>query len=78
MCPSGIAGNLIWSGLLLVAGGVVSAQTATDVRIVTPSDIQWVPVPGYPAGYARMMLEGKAGDPGAHTSGWRGHDFVVW
>lgn len=68
MCPRRVARNLIWSGLLLVAGGVVSAQTArTDVRIVTPSDIQWVPVPGYPPGYARMMLEGTAGDPGAHT-----------
>jgi quercetin dioxygenase-like cupin family protein len=68
MCPSGVARNLIWAGLLLVAGGVVSAQTArTGVRIVTPSDIQWVPVPGYPPGYARMMLEGKADEPGAHT-----------
>jgi len=67
MCPSGIARNLIWSGLLLVAGGLVSAQTAGAVRIVTPSDIQWVAVPGYPPGYARMMLEGKADEPGAHT-----------
>jgi quercetin dioxygenase-like cupin family protein len=68
MCPRCVARNLIWSGLFLVAGGVVSAQTArSDVRIVTPSDIQWVPVPGYPPGYARMMLEGKAGEPGAHT-----------
>lgn len=65
---SGVARNLIWCGLLLVAGGVVSAQTArTGVRIVTPSDIQWVPVPGYPPGYERMMLEGKADEPGAHT-----------
>src|SRR5437899_11537106 len=68
MCSSGVARNPIWPGLLLVAGGVVSAQTArTGVRIVTPSDIQWVPVPGYPPGYARMMLEGKADEPGAHT-----------
>jgi quercetin dioxygenase-like cupin family protein len=67
MCPSGVARNLIWSGLLLVAGGVVSAQTARTVHIVTPSDVQWVPVPGYPSGYARMMLEGKADEPGAHT-----------
>src|SRR5204863_9579810 len=52
MCPSGVARNLIWSGVLFVAAGGVSAQTArTGVRIVTPSDIQWVPVPGYPPGY---------------------------
>ena len=68
MCPSDVVRRLIWSGLLLLAGGVVSAQAArTGVRIVTPSDIQWVPVPGYPPGYARMMLEGKADEPGAHT-----------
>jgi len=68
MCPRGVDRRLIWSGLLLLAGGVVSAQAArTGVRIVTPSDIQWVPVPGYPPGYARMMLEGKADEPGAHT-----------
>jgi quercetin dioxygenase-like cupin family protein len=35
--------------------------------MVMPSDIQFVPVPGYPPGYARMMLEGKADQPGAHT-----------
>lgn len=68
MRPSGVARNLIWSALVLVAGGVVSAEIArTDVRIVTPADIQWVPVPGYPPGYERMMLEGKADEPGAHT-----------
>ena len=53
--------------LLLAGLGLLSAQTErTAVRIVTPSDIQFVPVPGYPAGYARVMLDGKAGEPG-HT-----------
>ena len=52
---------------LLVAGlGLLSAQAEKGVRIVTPSDIHFVPVPGYPAGYARMMLDGKADEPG-HT-----------
>jgi quercetin dioxygenase-like cupin family protein len=54
--------------LLLAGLGFLSAQTGkTGVRIVTPSDIQFVPVPGYPAGYARMMLDGKADQPGNHT-----------
>jgi quercetin dioxygenase-like cupin family protein len=53
--------------LLLAGLGSLLAQTGkTGVRIVTPSDIQFVPVPGYPAGYARMMLDGKADEPG-HT-----------
>ena len=53
--------------LLLAGLFLLSAQTEkTGVRIVTPSDIQFVPVPGYPAGYARMMLDGKADEPG-HT-----------
>ena len=69
MCGSGVDRLLIRSGFLLLAGlGLVSAQTEkTGVRIVTPSDIQFVPVPGYPAGYARMMLDGKADEPGNHT-----------
>jgi quercetin dioxygenase-like cupin family protein len=57
--------QLIWSGFLLsVAGGAfVSAQPGrSGVLIMKPSDAKWAPVPGYPAGYTRMMLEGKAGD----------------
>jgi quercetin dioxygenase-like cupin family protein len=69
MCCSGVDRLLIRSGFLLLAGlGLLSAQTEkTGVRILTPSDIQFVPVPGYPAGYARMMLDGKADEPGNHT-----------
>jgi quercetin dioxygenase-like cupin family protein len=54
--------------LLLAGLGLLSAQTeTTGVRIITPSDIHFVPVSGYPAGYARMRLDGKADEPGNHT-----------
>ena len=69
MCCRGVDRVLIQSGFLLLAGlGLLSAQTGkTGVRILTPSDIRFVPVPGYPAGYARMMLDGKADEHGSHT-----------
>jgi quercetin dioxygenase-like cupin family protein len=69
MCCRGLDRLLIRSGFLLLAGlGLVSAETGqTGVRIVTPSDIKFVPVPGYPAGYARVMLDGKADEAGNHT-----------
>jgi len=59
----------LWIALLLAACGMLAfAQRAANaVHIVTPAEIKWVSVPGYPPGYARMMLEGQADDTGAHT-----------
>jgi quercetin dioxygenase-like cupin family protein len=52
----------------LIGLGSLSAQpTTTNVRIITPADVQWAAIPGYPSGYARMMLDGKVEDAGSHT-----------
>lgn len=60
--------RLTCCGLVLIGLGSLSAQSqTTNVRIITPADIQWAAIPGYPPGYARMMLEGKTDDGGSHT-----------
>jgi quercetin dioxygenase-like cupin family protein len=48
-------------GALFVLGGAVGVtRDAGDaVRVMTPGDITWTSVPGYPPGYARAMLEGE-------------------
>lgn len=55
-------------GILLVASAVRSAPgDETPVRGVTPSEIKWSAVPGFPSGYARAMLEDEADKAGPHT-----------
>ena len=47
---------------LLVLGGAVvfPREDERAARVVTPADITWTSVAGYPPGYARVMLEGDA------------------
>lgn len=60
--------RLACCGLVLIGLGSLSAEPpTTNVRIITPADIQWTAIPGYPPGYARMMLDGKADEGGSHT-----------
>lgn len=42
-------------------------QHAGTVRVMTPGDITWSPVDGYPPGYARTMLEGEAASAAPFT-----------
>ena len=42
---------------------VAHSSASTGVRILQPSAMQWKPVPGYPPGYERAMLEGEADQP---------------
>jgi quercetin dioxygenase-like cupin family protein len=52
----------------LIGLGSLAAQPPTPaVRIITPADIQWTAIPGYPPGYARMTLEGTLDGTGSHT-----------
>jgi len=49
-------------GIVMAASTVRSAPgDGKPVRAVAPSEISWIAVPGYPAGYARAMLGGEAG-----------------
>lgn len=59
----------LWLALLFGACGTLALaqRPATPVHIVTPAEITWTSVPGYPPGYARMMLEVQPDDAGAHT-----------
>ena len=51
-----------------IASGVGSAPGEEDaVRGVLPDEINWRAVSGYPAGYARAMLEGEAGKAAPFT-----------
>jgi quercetin dioxygenase-like cupin family protein len=58
---------------LLVAGGAIAlgVRTAPDqeksVRGFAPDEIHWSAEPGYPPGYARVMLEGEAGKTAPFT-----------
>jgi quercetin dioxygenase-like cupin family protein len=55
-------------GMVLIASTVGSAPGVEKaVRAVTPSELKWSAVPGYPAGYSRAMLEGDADKAGLHT-----------
>ena len=50
--------------VLLVACGMASAQIAPrDAHVVIPSQIEYKAVSGYPAGYARAILEGDTDKP---------------
>jgi mannose-6-phosphate isomerase-like protein (cupin superfamily) len=54
--------------MVLIASAVSSAPgDEKPVRAVTPSEIKWSAVPGYPSGYSRAMLEGDADKAGPHT-----------
>jgi quercetin dioxygenase-like cupin family protein len=61
-------------GVAVLAGMVMAASTigsapgdGPSVHAVTPSEIGWSAVPGYPDGYARAMLEGEADKPAPFT-----------
>jgi quercetin dioxygenase-like cupin family protein len=55
-------------GTVLIASTVASAPGVEKaVRAVTPSELKWSAVPGYPAGYSRAILEGDADKAGLHT-----------
>lgn len=61
----------VWA--VLVAGATVASGARSaggedgSVRGVVPDEIQWSAVSGYPAGYARAMLEGEAGKAAPFT-----------
>jgi quercetin dioxygenase-like cupin family protein len=48
--------------MVTIASTIASAPgEGNSVHAVTPSEINWSAVRGYPSGYARAMLEGEAG-----------------
>ncbi len=48
-------------GIVMVASAIRSAPADREpLRAVTPSEIRWGAIPGYPSGYSRAMLEGEA------------------
>jgi quercetin dioxygenase-like cupin family protein len=49
----------------VVAGGGPAAPAG--VHITRPTDVHWQTIPGYPAGYERMVLEGKTDQRGPVT-----------
>jgi ChrR-like protein with cupin domain len=55
---------VVIAGLLMIGAQVGPAPGGgSGVRVMTPADITWTPVAGYPPGYARAMLEGEASKP---------------
>jgi quercetin dioxygenase-like cupin family protein len=46
--------------VLALACAVRFAHGEDAVRVITPGDLHWTAVPGYPPGYARATLEGAA------------------
>jgi quercetin dioxygenase-like cupin family protein len=54
--------------MVMIASPIASApDDRRSVHSVTPSEINWSPVSGYPPGYARAMLEGEAGKAAPFT-----------
>src|SRR5262245_2103314 len=53
--------RVMWVAVLLLAASALLSVRAADsgVRAVVPSEMTWTPVPGYPPGYARALLEGE-------------------
>jgi quercetin dioxygenase-like cupin family protein len=62
MLSIAVVRRVIALGALLLLGGAAGAtrEAGPPVRVITPGDLTWTSVAGYPPGYARATLEGEA------------------